>query len=145
MRQRNIIIFSLLAVLILLVGVAAAGPNTALFRAIIVTNDAAVGGNLTLGGDMSVGVGHPVENPNAGTIIEIGATGAVAAKAVTPVAITTVTAYGCTVNSPTGAAQLCYAVKSGAVITFTIMNSAVTPVAIVTPHAAGASYWIGGN
>jgi hypothetical protein len=45
----------MLAVMVLLVGVAAAGPNTEIFRAIIVTNDAAVGGSLTAGGNMSVG------------------------------------------------------------------------------------------
>jgi hypothetical protein len=54
MRQRNIIIFALLAVLILIVGVAAAGPNTAIFRAIIVTNDAAVGNDLVVGNDITI-------------------------------------------------------------------------------------------
>lgn len=50
MKQRNITIFALLSVLVLGVFMAAAGPNTAIFRAIIVTNDAAVGGNLTTTG-----------------------------------------------------------------------------------------------
>jgi len=55
MKQRNLIIIALLSALVVLVGVAAAGPNTAIFRAIIVTNDASVGGNLTTVGDMSAG------------------------------------------------------------------------------------------
>ena len=134
MKQRNLIIIVLLSALVLLIGVAA-GPNTAVFKALIVQNDATVGGNLTLGGDMALGAGYPVENPDAGLIFEIGATGA----------FTTVEAYGCTVNSPSAAAQQCYGVRSGRTITFTIVNSAVTPVAITTPHAAGASFWVGGQ
>lgn len=45
----------MLAVMVLLVGMAAAGPNTEIFRAIVVTNDAAIGGNLTTVGDMTAG------------------------------------------------------------------------------------------
>jgi hypothetical protein len=44
----------MLAVLVLLVGVAAAGPNTEIFRAIIVQNDAAIGNDLAVGNDLSV-------------------------------------------------------------------------------------------
>ena len=144
MKQRNLIIIVLLSALVLLIGVAA-GPNTAVFKALIVQNDATVGGNLTLGGDMAQGAGYPVENPDAGLIFEIGATGAFTRTVITPSAITTVEAYGCTVNSPSAAAQQCYGVRSGRTITFTIVNSAVTPVAITTPHAAGASFWVGGQ
>lgn len=104
-------------------------------------------GNFVCAGvdDATFGGLYPALNATAGQMVEFGSTGAAAAKAVTPVAITTVTAYGCTVNSPTAAAQLCYAVESGGVLTFTIMSAAATPAAIVTPHAAGASFWIGGN
>lgn len=109
------------------------------------TGDLAVGGDLALTGGLAIGAGYPVENPTSGRIVEFGATGAISSTAVTPVAITTVEAFGCTVNSPTAAAQLCYAVESGGVITFTIMSAAATPAAIVTPHAAGASFWIGGS
>lgn len=88
---------------------------------------------------------YPLGNATNARIMEFGATGAISVTAVTPVAITTVTAYGCNVNSPTGAANKCGAAKSGGTVTFTVYNSAVTPVAVVTPHAAGASFWIAGN
>lgn len=115
-----------------------------------VDGDATVGDDLTVTGDVAagslgVGAGYALENPAAGRIIEFGVTGAISTTAVTPVAISTVTAYGCTVNSPSAAAQLCYSVHSGGIITFTIYNAAATPAAISTPHAAGASYWIGGS
>lgn len=55
MKQRNVVIALLIGVLLIIGGVAAAGPNTAIFRAIIVTNDAAVGGDLTTTGDQTVG------------------------------------------------------------------------------------------
>lgn len=111
-----------------------------------VNGDATVGGDATLTGDLSLNGGnYPIENASANQIVEFGATGAINETVVTPVAITTVTAYGCTVNSPSAAAQLCYSVESGGVLTFTIMNAGATPAAIVTPHAAGASFWIGGN
>lgn len=111
-----------------------------------VNGDATVGGDATLTGDLSLNGGnYPIENASANRIVEFGATGAISETVVTPVAITTVTAYGCTVNSPSAAAQLCYSVESGGVLTFTIMNAGATPAAIVTPHAAGASFWIGGN
>lgn len=88
---------------------------------------------------------YPLGNAVNRRIMEFGATGAISVTAVTPVAISTVTAYGCNVNSPTGAANKCGVSKSGNTLTFTIYNSAVTPVAVVTPHAAGASFWIAGN
>lgn len=110
-----------------------------------VGGDATVGDDLTVTGDIGVGAGFPLENGTAGRILEFGATGAISVTAVTPVAITTVTAYGCNVKTPTAAAQYCGATISGNTLTFTIYNSAVTPVAVVTPHAAGASFWIGGT
>ena len=55
MKQRNIVIALLLGALFVIAGVAAVGPNTALFKAIIVTNDAAIGGDLTTTGDQTVG------------------------------------------------------------------------------------------
>lgn len=122
-----------------------AGFRPIKMRALDVAQDLTVGGDTTLTGDLAVGAGYPVENPASGQIVEFGATGAISTTAVTPVAISTVEAFGCTVNGPTAAAQLCNSVRSGNVITFTIYNSAVTPAAIVTPHAAGASYWIGGS
>lgn len=64
------LIFALLAVLILLVGMAAAGPNTAVFKAIIVTNDAAVGSNLTTGGDLSVGGDTSTTGTVSGAILD---------------------------------------------------------------------------
>lgn len=122
-----------------------AGFRPIQMRALNVAQDLTVGGDTTLTGGLAVGAGYPVENPTTGQIVEFGATGAISETVVTPVAITTVEAYGCTVNSPSAAAQLCYSVESGGVITFTIMNAGATPAAIATPHAAGASFWIGGT
>lgn len=48
MKQRNIVIALLAGVLFVIAGVAAAGPNTAIFKSIIVTNDAAVAGSITM-------------------------------------------------------------------------------------------------
>lgn len=131
--------------------VGAQSVNLTRVRALLVTNDAQfngdvrVGGNVQIDGSAQVGGRYPIGNAANGQIIEFGATGAFTETVVTPVAISTVTAVGCNVNSPSAAAQVCYAVRSGRVITLTIVNSAVTPVAITTPHAAGASFWIGGD
>lgn len=54
MKQRNIVIALLLGVLFVIAGVAAVGPNTAVFKAIIVQNDATVGNNVTVGGGVEV-------------------------------------------------------------------------------------------
>lgn len=129
------------------------------FRSVNVAQDLTVGGasdvtgNLTVGGAVDIAGNpsygsldlRPVGNPANGKIIEFGATGAITVTAMTPVAITTVTAFGCNVRSPTGAAQICGASLSGKTVTFTIYNSALTPVPIATPHSTGASYWIAGN
>lgn len=55
MKQRNIIIAALLGVLVVILGVAAVGgPNTAIFKSIIVQNDTAIGGELVVGGGLTV-------------------------------------------------------------------------------------------
>ena len=46
--------FALVLAMVLLVGMAAVGPNTAIFRAIIVQNDAAIGNDLVIGGDTTI-------------------------------------------------------------------------------------------
>lgn len=116
-------------------------------RALNVAQDLGVGGNVDIDGALTLGGDglYPLGNPADGGVIEFGATGAISTTAITPVAISTVTAAGCNVNSPSAAAQLCYTVRSGNVITFTIYNSLPTPAAIVTPHASGASFWVAGN
>ena len=163
MKSKNVALALVVAVVLILALVAACqvaqpteepagiGGRTQVIRALIVENDARVDGTLTgsgdlvVGGDLAVGAGYALENPSEGRIVEFGATGAITSTSITPVAISTVTAYGCTVNSPSAAAQLCYAQRASGIITFTIYNAAATPAAITTPHAAGASYWLGGN
>ncbi len=88
---------------------------------------------------------YPLGNAGDRRVIEFGATGAISSTVVTLAAIATVTAYGSAVNDPTAAAQLCYAEAASGVVTFTVYNSAATPAAVQTPHAAGASYWIAGT
>lgn len=122
-------------------------------RALNVAQDLGVGNNVTIGGAMDItgwpSYGdddlRPIGNASNGQVIEFGATGAITQTVMTPVAISTVTAAGCTVNSPSAAAQLCYTSISGKTVTFRIYNAAATPAAISTPHASGASYWIGGQ
>lgn len=122
-----------------------AGFRPIQMRALNVAQDLGVGGDLTLDGTLAVDSLYPVVNPSDDQVIEFGATGAISVTAITPVAVTTVTAAGCNVNSPSAAAQLCYTERSGNVITFTLYSAAATPAAIVTPHAAGASYWVAGS
>lgn len=134
-----------------------AAGNVEQVRALRVLNDADVGGTLDVTGNTTVGGAlditgnpsygsldlRPVGNAANGLIYEVGALGAITTTVVTPVAITTVTAYGCNVSDPTAAARECWAVESGGVLTFTIYGAQATPVAITTPHAA--SYWVAGN
>ena len=106
-----------------------------------VNGDATVGGDATLTGDLSLNGGnYPIENASANQIVEFGATGAINETVVTPVAITTVTAYGCTVNSPSAAAQLCYSVESGGVLCATghaaLANAAAPPAIDTLPLGA---------
>lgn len=118
--------------------------NTEVLRGLRVLNDAVVGGALEVGGDLTVGTDgrYPVENAAANQIYEFGATGAISTTVVTPVAITTVTAYGCQVVNPAIAAWHC-GVNIGASnnITLTVYNLSATPVA--TPKAA--TFWIAGD
>ena len=122
-------------------------------RALNVAQDLSVGNNVTVGGAMDLAGWpsygdddlRPIGNASNGQVVEFGATGAITQTVMTPVAISTVTAAGCTVNSPSAAAQLCYTSISGKTVTFRIYNAAATPAAITTPHATGASYWIGGQ
>jgi hypothetical protein len=67
MKQRNLVIALLIGVLVVIGGVAAAGPNTALFRAIIVQNDAAIGNDLLVGGDTTIDGGLTVTGGVTGT------------------------------------------------------------------------------
>ena len=67
MKQRNIVIALLIGALLILAAGAAVGPNTALFKAIIVTNDAAIGGNLTTTGDVTIAGGLEVTGGITGT------------------------------------------------------------------------------
>ena len=169
MKQTNVLLAVVVALVLVAALIAACqvaqpteepagiGGRTQVIRPLIVENDArvdrnlavagdvAVGDGLTVSGALGVGAGYVLENPSEGRIVEFGATGAITSTAITPVAISTVTAYGCTVNNPSAAAQLCYAQSASGIITMTIYNAAATPAPITTPRAAGASFWIGGN
>lgn len=46
--------FVMVLAMVLLVGVAAIGPNTAIFKAILVQNDAAIGQDLAVGNNLTV-------------------------------------------------------------------------------------------
>lgn len=136
-----------------------AGFRPVQIRALNVAQDMGVGGALSVTGNTTIGGAmdvtgwpsygsadlRPIGNASNGNIIEFGATGAITQTVMTPVAISTVTAAGCSVNGPSAAAQLCYTSISGKTVTFRIYNAAATPAAISTPHANGASYWIGGQ
>ena len=67
MKQRNVVIALLIGALFLIAGVAAIGPNTALFRAIIVQNDAAIGNDLLVGGSTTIDGGLTVTGGITGT------------------------------------------------------------------------------
>lgn len=95
-------------------------------------------GAVLYGGD-----DYPVGNPVSGKLYEFGATGNITSTVITPVAITTVTAYGCNVRAPAVAnAWSCGASLSGRSLTLTTYELDATPVA--TP-AKGVSWWIAGN
>lgn len=86
---------------------------------------------------------RPVGNAANGKIYEFGTTGVVTGTVITPVAITTVTAYGCQVNSPAVAnAWNCGTSLSGRTLTIRSYEIDATPVA--TP-AKSMSWWIAGN
>jgi hypothetical protein len=86
---------------------------------------------------------RPVGNAANGKIYEFGVTGVVTGTVITPVAITTVTAYGCQVNSPAVAsAWSCGTSLSGRALTIRSYEIDATPVA--TP-AKSMSWWIAGN
>lgn len=86
---------------------------------------------------------RPVGNAANGKIYEFGVTGVVTGTVITPVAITTVTAYGCQVNSPAVAsAWNCGTSLSGRNLTIRSYEIDATPVA--TP-AKSMSWWIAGN
>ena len=104
--------FVMVLAMVLLVGVAAIGPNTAIFKAILVQNDAAIGQDLAVGNNLTVAgaqdvTGYvsygpldlrPIGNPSNGKIIMMGVTSAKAQSATvvpTVQGIATVTAFGC--------------------------------------------------
>ena len=67
MKQRNLVIGVLIGVLFVIAGVAAVGPNTAIFKAIIVQNDAVVGNDMAIGGNTTIGGGLTVTGGITGT------------------------------------------------------------------------------
>lgn len=108
------------------------------FRSVHVQQDLSISGSLSVDGM------YPALSVSDGSVLEVGATGAISRTAVTPAAIATVEAFGCQVRSPAVAAWHCgVQLGAGNRITMTIYNLAATPV--VTPHAAGASYWMAGS
>ena len=162
MKQRNIVIALLLGALFIIAGVAAVGPNTAIFRAILVQNDAAIGNDLAVGnnitadgamdiaGNPSYGANdlRPVGNPANGKVLLMGVTGTkVQSATVVPTAqlVSTVTAFGCEPDDAAfaGAWDCRAAMGSTNNITFTIYEVDATPV----PTAAydEIRYWVAGN
>ena len=161
MKHKKLAVLLILA-LVLLAGVAAVGPNTAIFKAILVQNDAAVGNDLAVGNNLTVaGAGdvtgylsygpldlRPIGNPSNGQIILMGVTSAKVQKATvvpTVQGIATVTAFGCAPNDAafSGAWDCRAAMGATNNITFTLYNVSATPV----PTAAydEIRYWVGGN
>ena len=162
MKQRNIVIALLLGLLVILGSAAAVGPNTAIFRAILVQNDAAIGNDLAVGnnitadgamdiaGNPSYGSRdlRPVGNPSNGKVYVIGVTSAkVQSATVVPTVqmISTVTAFGCGPDDAAfaGAWDCRAAMGSTNNITFTLYEVDATPV----PTAAydEIRYWVAGN
>lgn len=102
-------------------------------------------GAVDVAGWPSYGTGdlRPVGNAANGKIYEFGTTAAITNVSITPVAITTVTAFGCQVSDPAVAnAWSCGASLSGKTVTLTAYEIDATPVA--TP-AKPVTYWIAGN
>lgn len=91
------------------------------------------------------GSSYPLGNPVDGRKIEFGRTGNVMSAVVTPVAVTTVTAFGCNVVNPVVAGAWTCGANIGSTrnITFTLYNLAATPVA--TAAAKPVNFWIAGN
>lgn len=132
MKQRNIIIAVLLGVLVVILGVAAVGgPNTAIFKSIIVQNDTAIGGELVVGGGLTVtgGItGTNVLTTGDQTVAGIktfstppvitGLTGPLNLTA--PTAVTTATP-GAIVNN-LGAGNVSFEVRDSATPVFKVLN-----------------------
>ena len=160
MRQRNIII-ALVIAMVLLVGLAMVGPNTAIFKAILVQNDAAIGQDLAIGNNLTVAgaqdvTGYlsygpkdlrPIGNPSNGQIMIFGVSGVTQSATVVPTVqgIATVTAFGCEPDDAAFAGAWNCRAAMGATnnITFTLYNAASTPV----PTAAWDEirYFVAGN
>lgn len=114
------------------------------FRSVHVQQDLSVGGDVSVDGSLALDGMYPALSVNGGSVLEVGATGAISRTAVVPMAIATVEAFGCQVRSPAVAAWHCgVQIGAGNRITMTIYNLAATPIA--TPHAAGANYWVAGS
>lgn len=122
-----------------------------------ITDDLAVTGAATVGETLGVtgaadfastlqyGTGnlYPVGNSTSGKIFEFGITDAITETSITPVAITTVEAYGCQVADPAvAAAWYCGVSLNGTTLTMTTYEIDATPVA--TP-ASPVTYWIAGQ
>jgi len=141
---------------------AAAGPNTAIFRAILVQNDAAIGNDLAVGNNLTVDgaqdvTGYlsygpfdlrPIGNPSNGKIMMMGVTSAkVQSATVVPTVqgIATVTAFGCEPDDAAfaGAWECRVAMGASNNITFTLYNAASTPVPTATYDEI--RYWVAGN
>ncbi len=103
------------------------------------------GGNV----QVSAAGDYPVENAVAGREYAFGATGNIMSATVVPTlhALSTVTAYGCSVKAPvfsaSGAWSCGAAIGGSNQITLTLYNFAGTPVP--TANARPASWWASGN
>ena len=161
MRDKKFAILLIMA-LVLLAGMAAVGPNTAIFKAILVQNDAAIGQDLAVGNNLTIAgaqdvTGYvsygpldlrPIGNPSNGKIIMMGVTSAkVQSATVVPTVqgIATVTAFGCAPDDAAFAGAWDCRAAMGATnnVTFTLYNVGATPV----PTAAydEIRYWVSGN
>lgn len=101
---------------------------------------------LDIAGWPSYGAAHlrPIGNANNGQIIEFGQTNAITTTVITPVAISTVTAYGCQIKTPAVANAWYCGMAIGATNNITITTYEIDATPVATP-AKGVTWWVGGN
>lgn len=144
MKQRNLVIALLIGVLFIIAGVAAVGPNTAIFKAIIVQNDAVVGGEMVVGGGLTVtgGVtGTNVLTTGNQTIggIKTFSTPAVIPALTGPLAFTGPTAVATAVPAMyvdnLGAGNVAFEVRDAATPVFQVLNGGAVAAGAVNLKA----------
>jgi len=102
--------------------------------------------SLELAGDITFNGGvYPVGTGASGLLYEAGRRANVTKAAITPMAISTVEAYGCTVVNPvaTGGWHCGAQIGAGNRITMTVYNLAATPVP--TAQVRDVNFWVSGK